>query len=311
MSMHKELPTEMLAFFFFEISTDTLPEFLSVVTFAGRVTQHSQWTHTEQMNWYVIVFFFWLRRWKPPFTLGRITSRIRKYTRTITFDDLKNCFQHHLQVGNGTFWRDSECEMPGIRMTFLCDISRSQWSSGRVAKAKVCLCLFRSMSGTGEAQWSESKRRRSSGRTQVVFVLPRCSGCRWRSNRAADKMVQRFKETSHLVFKSISALSRGTLKQKEPEAPFTSMEAVNTELLIQTRTHSVNQLSIFGTVDDLSAIRLDRRKGTSQFLCGQEDVDQVYLLVSSPTMALGNRMRGNVSSFDSLISINTAHSILR
>ena len=34
-------------------------------------------------------------------------------------------------------------------------------------------------------------------------------------NCTADKMVQRFKETGHLVFKSISALSRGILKQEK------------------------------------------------------------------------------------------------
>ena len=34
-------------------------------------------------------------------------------------------------------------------------------------------------------------------------------------NCTADKMVQRFKENGHLVFKSISALSRGMLKQEK------------------------------------------------------------------------------------------------
>ena len=42
---------------------------------------------------------------------------------------------------------------------------------------------------------------------------------------AANKMVQRFKETGHLVFESISALSRGILKlKKKVKVPFTSMD---------------------------------------------------------------------------------------
>ena len=61
---------------------------------------------------------------------------------------------------------------------------------------------------------------------------------------AADKMVQRFRETGHLVFKSISALSRGILKQKKG---ITSIhfngDSMNTELLFGT-IHSVNQLTV-------------------------------------------------------------------
>ena len=43
-------------------------------------------------------------------------------------------------------------------------------------------------------------------------------------NCTSNKMVQRFKDTGHPIFKSTSALSRGILKQKKADVPFTSME---------------------------------------------------------------------------------------
>ena len=61
-------------------------------------------------------------------------------------------------------------------------------------------------------------------------------------------MVQRFKETGHPVFISISALSRGILKQKEfKNAIHFNGDSMNTELLFQT-IHSVHQLSVDGAV---------------------------------------------------------------
>ena len=47
----------------------------------------------------------------------------------------------------------------------------------------ICLCWFRSMCWTDERHSrSNGKMGKSSGRTQVVFVLPKWSGYRWRSN---------------------------------------------------------------------------------------------------------------------------------
>ena len=61
-------------------------------------------------------------------------------------------------------------------------------------------------------------------------------------------MVQRFKETGHLVFKSTSALSRGILKQRKGRCTIhINGDLKNTELLFQT-VHSVNQLSVYGAV---------------------------------------------------------------
>ena len=193
--------------------------------------------------------------------------------------------------------------------------ARSVLANDQVGEGKsMCQCWFRSMCRTDDRQSrSNRKMEGSSGRTQVVFVLPRCSGIdgeaiefewtnfagfsslsifkeiqqdlerrtfqpeefkdriifmsmfndiEWKTiaencmsnadkvknyamrfsqwhwtllgpgseekwygsssyaqtgewNSTANKMVQRFKETGHLVFKSINALSRGILKQKK------------------------------------------------------------------------------------------------
>ena len=62
------------------------------------------------------------------------------------------------------------------------------------------------------------------------------------------EMVQRFKETGHLVFVSISALSRGILKQEKGTTSIHFKgDSMNTEILFQTM-HYVNQLSVEGAV---------------------------------------------------------------
>ena len=59
-------------------------------------------------------------------------------------------------------------------------------------------------------------------------------------------MVDRFKDTGHPIFKSISALSRGILKKKNGrDTIHFNADASNTELLFRI-IHSVNQLSVCG-----------------------------------------------------------------
>ena len=68
-------------------------------------------------------------------------------------------------------------------------------------------------------------------------------------NCTAAKMVQRFKETGLLVFKSISALSRGILKQKKGKTSIHfNGDSRNKELLFQT-SHSA-KISVYGAVTD-------------------------------------------------------------
>ena len=73
-------------------------------------------------------------------------------------------------------------------------------------------------------------------------------GGQW--DRAANKMVQQFKETGHLVFISTSAMSRGILKQRRGRSTsHFNGDSVNSELLFQT-VHSVNQLGVYAFVTD-------------------------------------------------------------
>ena len=63
-----------------------------------------------------------------------------------------------------------------------------------------------------------------------------------------EMLVERFKETDHPVFKSISALSRGFLKRtNNRDTIHFNADASNTELLFRT-IRSANQLSIDGSV---------------------------------------------------------------
>ena len=124
---------------------------------------------------------------------------------------------------------------------------------------------------------------------------------------AANNMEQRFKETGLLVFKSISALSRGLLKQKRGKSSihFTG-DSRNTELLFQT-VHSVNQLGVYGAVTDwcYQFGLTEEEKGRASASVDNKILtklkpEEVQLLVSPPTRATGNTMQERVLSFDEL-----------
>ena len=116
-------------------------------------------------------------------------------------------------------------------------------------------------------------------------------------NCVAAKMVQRFKETGHPEFKSISALSRGILKQKTGKTSIHfNGDSMNTELLFQT-IHSVNQLSVYGAVANWCYRfgSTEEEKGRASILVDNKILtklkpEEVQLLVSPPTRATGNRM---------------------
>ena len=125
---------------------------------------------------------------------------------------------------------------------------------------------------------------------------------KWQWNCTADKMVQRFKETGHPEFKSISALSRGVLKQKKGKSTIRlNGDIVNAELLFQT-VHSVNQISIHAAVTDWCYQFGLTNDGKEQVailadngiltMVAPEEVD---MLVSSPNLALGHKMQGGAS----------------
>ena len=74
--------------------------------------------------------------------------------------------------------------MHGIFISIMDEINVGQWSSGQVGEGKsMCLRLFRSLCGTGERYFrSNRKMERSSWRSQAVFVVPRRSGTRRRTD---------------------------------------------------------------------------------------------------------------------------------
>ena len=74
-------------------------------------------------------------------------------------------------------------------------------------------------------------------------TLPCTLEGKWDST--ATRMVERFKDTGHPVFKSISALSRGILKRKN-----TLQCGCFEHRALVPNFHSVNQLSIYGAVPD-------------------------------------------------------------
>ena len=90
-------------------------------------------------------------------------------------------------------------------------------------------------------------------------------------NCTANKMVQRFKETGHPVFKSTSALSRGFLMQRKGKCTIHfNGDIMITELLFHT-VHSIPSAQCLRSSCELVlSIRLDRRgKRTSRYSCMQ------------------------------------------
>ena len=111
----------------------------------------------------------------------------------------------------------------------------------------------------------------------------------------ATHMVERFKDTAHPVFKSISALSRGILKKKKNRDNIHfNADASNTELFFRI-IHSVNQLSIYGAVSNwCEQVGLtEEEKGQERTLGKKESVtkcvltsvnsQEIKLLVYAPT----------------------------
>ena len=74
--------------------------------------------------------------------------------------------------------------MLGVFITYLGEIGVTQWSSDQMREGNsMCLRWLRSMCWTEERHSRSSRKmEKTGGRTQVVLVLPRCNGYRWRSN---------------------------------------------------------------------------------------------------------------------------------
>ena len=71
--------------------------------------------------------------------LGPIYVSNLEIQKNTKFEDIES-IQYYSKVGNGELWRDSECEMAGIFITVLGEISIISRSSDQVGKGKsVCL----------------------------------------------------------------------------------------------------------------------------------------------------------------------------
>ena len=126
---------------------------------------------------------------------------------------------------------------------------------------------------------------------------------------AASQMVERFKETGHPVFKSISALSRGILKKtNNRDTIHFNADASNTEFMFRI-IHSENQLSIhgavsnwcehFGSTEEEKGQEKHKESVTKGVLTSVKS-QEVKLLVSSPRQVSGNSLRENIQDFESL-----------
>ena len=116
-------------------------------------------------------------------------------------------------------------------------------------------------------------------------------------------MVERFKDTGHPLFKSISALSRELLKKKNRDTIHFNADASNTDLWFRI-IHSANQLSIYGAVSNWCEQfgLTEEGKGQVNPLGKKESVTKGVLrsvknlLVSSPRLASGSSLWENISS---------------
>ena len=143
-----------------------------------QLTKDSQWKLTKQMYWYGESL--WLRRWKPAVHLGPnyvSNSEIYKNTQFEKIWSVLNMTQklvieHSEEI---LIVKCPEYSSPSWARSVFANDQAIMW-----AKAKVCVYAD-SVLCVGHSR-SNRKMGRSSGGTQVVLVLPRCSGHRWRSN---------------------------------------------------------------------------------------------------------------------------------
>ena len=118
-------------------------------------------------------------------------------------------------------------------------------------------------------------------------TLPYTPEGKWDSLQPLKIMVERFKDTGHPVFKSISAVSRGILKQKNGRDTIHFCGALS------------NWCEQVGLTEEEKGQEKQKgavTKGVPTSVKSQE----VKLWVSSPRLASGNSLLGNIQDFESL-----------
>ena len=97
----------------------------------------------------------------------------------------RECVQHHSKIHEIAFWRDSECEDPGLSFTLMDKINTVQRQRDQVGEGQsLCLRRFSSMcwSDRTSTRSRRCKMDRTNWRSQKVFLEPRRIWSWWRSN---------------------------------------------------------------------------------------------------------------------------------
>ena len=177
----------------------------------------------------------------------------------------------HTEIAIGISSRNSECITDWLDSFLMDEIFTYARSGNQVDESKSTrlLRIRLVLEEDASALRSESTIERSTSRISTVHSYRELFGSdgepiefewnvsldllHWRSSRRSKmtckiKTLERFKETNHPVFKSISALNRGILTRKNNrDAIHFNADSSNTEFLFRT-IHSANQLSIYGAV---------------------------------------------------------------
>ena len=164
----------------------------------------------------------------------------------------------------------------------------------------ICISNFRESHGSRQVILARTLDIPRLGNEKKWYgTLPHPPEGKWDST--ANLMVERFKDTGHRVFKSISASSRGILNKKnDRDTIHFNAVASNTELLFQI-IHSVNQLSVYGAVStwceqfglaEEEKVQEKQKEFVTKGALTSVKSQEVKLLVSPPKLVSGSRLRG-------------------
>ena len=281
----------------------------------------------SQSNWHwSILKRFWMWRWfTAPLHPGRDqyclmiqwpSGQRQKYLCTpIPFYDWGKWVIAKVQVKGGKVkWKKSKC--PFLTKSWQESMEKQSDSNGIFSKDLHHCSFFRKFRMICEkdlqtrslsCQCSTILARtldvlRSWRWKEVVWNSSFCTCRKWDST--ATQLVERFKDTGYPGVVEF-------LKKTMSETPYTSMRMLQAQLLFRI-IHSVNQLSIHGAVANwYEQFGLTEEEKEQEWLLGRKEPvtkgvfpsvnsQEVKLLVPSPRLAPGNRLRRNIQGFKSL-----------
>ena len=137
----------------------------------------SQWILIQATDWHGECS--WHHWWRQPATLGQISWRVLKSTRIQNSRTSRMRSKSLNKIHKRTFWRNSECEDPGLSITLM-GLTLFNDNVIKWAKAKVCVyaasvqCVGKKEQNPGAAQNGQDKLKISSGiphtKTQLVLM---------------------------------------------------------------------------------------------------------------------------------------------